>query len=151
MDLPNFDGKRRFCYEKCIDGSAEPEADQPKIIFIDEVQDLERNCFFFFKYFYPDSKIIFAGDVFQSIQKEPRESLLWSLLHNTEDDVQKFYMNITPRVPPNILINLQKTLADYYPEFQPEIATWTSQNTGSKAKVTWNLSLIHISEPTRPY
>ena len=138
LDLPNFDGKRRFCYEKCLDGEAEPEADQPKIIFIDEVQDLEKNCLFFFKYFFPDSKIIFAGDVFQSIQKEPRESLLWSLLNNTEDDVQKFYMNITPRVPRNILDSLKKTLTDYYPEFSHEIAGWKSQNKSSTAKVSWN-------------
>ena len=138
LDLPNFDGKRRFCYEKCLDGEAEPEEDQPKIIFIDEVQDLEKNCFFFFKYFFPNSKIIFAGDVFQSIQKEPRESLLWSLLNNTEDNVEKFYMNITPRVPRNILVSLQKTLTEYYPEFSHEIAGWKSQNKTSKATVTWN-------------
>ena len=138
LDLPNFDGKRRFCYEKCLDGEAEPEKNQPKIIFIDEVQDLEKNCFFFFKYFFPDSKIVFAGDVFQSIQREPRESLLWSLLNNTEDKVEKFYMNITPRVPRNILVSLQKTLTEYYPEFSHEIAGWKSENKTSSAKVTWN-------------
>ena len=91
----------------------EPEENQPKIIFIDEVQDLEKNCFFFFKYFFPNSKIVIAGDVFQSIQKEPRESLLWSLLNNTEDNVEKFYMNITRRVPRNILDSLKKTLTEY--------------------------------------
>ena len=138
LDLPNFDGKRRFCYEHCLDGTAAPQENQPKIIFIDEVQDLEKNCLFIFKYFFPDSKIIFAGDVFQSIQKEPRESLLWSLLNNTEDDVQKYYMNITPRVPRNILSSLQSTLSDYYPEFSHEIAAWRSDNTTSEAKVTWN-------------
>ena len=52
LDLPNFDGKRRFCYEQCLDNIATPEANQPKLIFIDEVQDLEKNCFFFFKYFF---------------------------------------------------------------------------------------------------
>lgn len=138
LDLPNFDGKRRFCYEQCLDNIATPEANQPKLIFIDEVQDLEKNCFFFFKYFFPESKIVFAGDVFQSIQKEPRESLLWSLLNNTEDNVAKFYMNITPRVPSNILSSLQHTLSDYYPEFSHEIACWKSDNTVSQAKVTWN-------------
>jgi len=140
LDLPNFDGKRRFCYEKCLDGEASPEINQPKLIFIDEVQDLEKNCLFFFKYFFPNSKIVFAGDVFQSIQKEPRESLLWSLLNNADpsDDVQKFYMNITPRVPRNILFSLQKTLSEYYPEFSHEIAGWKSNNITSKATVTWN-------------
>jgi hypothetical protein len=138
LDLPNFDGKRRFCYEQCLDNIATPEENQPKLIFIDEVQDLEKNCFFFFKYFFPESKIVFAGDVFQSIQKEPRESLLWSLLNNVEDNVAKFYMNITPRVPMNILSSLQHTLSDYYPEFSHEIACWKSDNTTSEAKVTWN-------------
>lgn len=138
LNLPNFDGKRRFCYEKCLDGEVKPEENQPKIIFIDEVQDLEKNCFFFFKYFFPKSKIVFAGDVFQSIQKEPRESLLWSLLNNTEDEVEKFYMNITPRVPRNILNSLKKTLAEYYPEFSHEIAGWKSQNKTSQAKVSWH-------------
>lgn len=138
MNLPNFDGKRRFCYEKCLDNEAPPESDQPKIIFIDEVQDLEKNCFFFFQYFFPNSKIVFAGDVFQSIQKEPRESLLWSLLHNMEDDIGKYYMKITPRVPRNILKNLQDTLTDYYPEFTHEIAEWRSENRTSEATVTWN-------------
>jgi len=138
LDLPNFDGKRRFCYEHCLDGTAEPEENQPKLIFIDEVQDLEKNCLFFFKYFFPESKIVFAGDVFQSIQKEPRESLLWSLLNNTEDDVQKYYMNITPRVPRNILYSLQKTLSDYYPEFSHEISAWKSDNKTSEAQVNWH-------------
>lgn len=138
LDLPNFDGKRRFCYEHCLDGTAAPEENQPKLIFIDEVQDLEKNCLFIFKYFFPDSKIVFAGDVFQSIQKEPRESLLWSLLNNTEDDVQKYYMNITPRVPRNILYSLQKTLSDYYPEFSHEISSWKSDNKTSTAKVSWH-------------
>ena len=28
MNLPNFDGKRRFCYEKCLDDEAPPESNQ---------------------------------------------------------------------------------------------------------------------------
>ena len=144
LDLPNFDGKRRFCYEQCLTGNAVPEENQPKVIFIDEVQDLESNCFFFFKYFFPDSKIIFAGDVFQSIQREPRESLLWHLLHK-EDNVEKFYMHITPRVPRNILSSLQKTLSEYYPEFRENISTWRSDNQSSEAVVRWH-SLNNYSQ-----
>ena len=138
LDLPNFDGKRRFCYEQCLTATAEPEEFQPKVIFIDEVQDLEKNCLDIFKYFFPTSKIIFAGDVFQSIQKEPRESLLWSLLSNKADDVQKYYMNITPRVPRKILLSLQKTLSDYYPEFSQKIEHWKSENINSDLDISWN-------------
>ena len=122
MDLPNFDGKRRFVYELCRQDEFKPLKFQPKVIFIDEVQDLEKQTLKVFQTFYPESRIVFAGDVFQSIQKEPRESLLWYLLHRTDDEagaveIQKFYMRETPRVPKRILSTLQKTLTEYYPEF----------------------------------
>lgn len=138
LDLPNFDGKRRFCYEHFLAKTGLPEEVQPKVIFIDEVQDLERNCLDLFKYYFPSSKIIFAGDVFQSIQKEPRESLLWSLLSNNTDSVQKYYMDITPRVPRNILLSLQETLSNYYPEFSNKIKNWNSENTDSNVDIQWD-------------
>lgn len=137
LDLPNFDGKRRFCQKLCDEGRAKPILEQPKIIFIDEVQDLEKNTFRIFQHFYPDSKIIFAGDVFQSIQKEPRDSLLWYLLNQEEIRIAKFYMTITPRVPKPILANLQNTLSAYYPEFKDNIKDWRSENDHSQAKVLW--------------
>ena len=117
---------------------AGPVTLQPKIIFIDEVQDLERNTINIFEQFYPNSKIVFAGDVFQSIQKEPRDSLLWFLLNQKTLDLSKFYMNITPRVPKGILSNLKKTLTTYYPEFTKEIDGWKSTNDNSDAKVEWS-------------
>ena len=135
MDLPNFDGKRRFCYE--LDESAVKPAFQPKIIFIDEVQDLENKTNLIFKKFFPNARIVFAGDVFQSIQKEPRESLLWYLLQQ-KDNIEHFYMKITPRVPQNVLLGLQQTLKGYYPEFSEEIDNWRSTNFTSDAKVEWN-------------
>lgn len=137
LELPNFDGKRRFCQELCENGRAKPILEQPKIIFIDEVQDLERNTFLIFKHFYPDSKIIFAGDVFQSIQKEPRDSLLWYLLNQDLRQIAHFYMKITPRVPQEILSGLQKTLSAYYPEFEGKIQEWKSTNEHSQAKIIW--------------
>jgi len=138
LDLPNFDGKRRFCQDLCENGRAKPVLEQPKIIFIDEVQDLERNTFRIFQHFYPNSKIIFAGDVFQSIQKEPRDSLLWYLLNQDLVQIASFYMKITPRVPQEILGGLQKTLSAYYPEFKEKIQEWKSTNEHSQAKIKWN-------------
>ena len=137
LDLPNFDGKRRFCQQLCDLGKAKPVLVQPKIIFIDEVQDLERNTLRIFQEFFPNSKIVFAGDIFQSIQREPRDSLLWYLVHQEDSNIAKFYMNITPRVPKSILSSLKNTLSSYYPEFKPGIDNWTSTNCHSDAKVVW--------------
>ena len=137
LDLPNFDGKRRFLYDACLEGVAKPQENQPKLILIDETQDLDGNCYFFFKYFYPESRIVFAGDIFQSIQKEPRESLLWFLL-NSPDNIGKYFMYVTPRVPPLILESLKNTLSSYYPEFVHEIAMWESSNTvAPESKIIW--------------
>ena len=136
LDLPNFDGKRRFVYDLC-NGEHKDLEYQPKVIFIDEVQDLEKQTLNVFKTFFKDARIIFAGDVFQSIQKEPRESLLWHML-NDEDGVSKYYMKQTPRVPKSILLLLKTTLTSYYPEFTDEISQWKSLNTKSKSTIEWN-------------
>ena len=91
MDLPNYDGKRRFVYDLCREDNPRSLKFQPKVIFIDEVQDLEKQTLRVFTKFFPEARIVFAGDVFQSIQKEPRESLLWYLLHQSPDkDLCKF-------------------------------------------------------------
>ena len=137
MDLPNYDGKRRYVYDLCREDSFKTMKFQPKVIFIDEVQDLEKQTLIVFKTFFPETRIIFAGDVFQSIQKEPRESLLWYLLHTDKEDVHRCYMKETPRVPKKILSSLQKTLIEYYPEFESEIVEWKSSNEISSEKVEW--------------
>jgi hypothetical protein len=137
LDLPNFDGKRRFCYQLCEQDLAKPKYFQPRLIFIDEVQDLEKNTMTIFQKFFPESRIVFAGDVFQSIQKEPRESLLWSLLNRDDLSLEKFYMYITPRVPRNILSIMKNTLTEYYPEFETEISKWKSDNETSEAIIQW--------------
>ena len=51
-----------------------------KLLFLDECQDLEIQALGVFQTFFPKAKFIFVGDVLQSIQKEPRESLLWQLM-----------------------------------------------------------------------
>ena len=137
MDLPNYDGKRRFVYDLCREDNPRTLKFQPKVIFIDEVQDLEKQTLRVFTKFFPEARIVFAGDVFQSIQKEPRESLLWHLLHQSDEEICKFYMKETPRVPKKILSSLQETLTDYYPEFEEEIQEWRSSNEISNDKVEW--------------
>ena len=137
MDLPNYDGKRRFVYDLCREDSPRTLKFQPKVIFIDEVQDLEKQTLRVFTKFFPEARIVFAGDVFQSIQREPRESLLWYLLHQYEEPICKFYMKETPRVPKKILSSLKETLTEYYPEFEEEIKEWRSSNEISADKVEW--------------
>lgn len=142
LDLPNFDGKRRFVYSVCEkikhnEISCQPIFEDVKLIFIDEVQDLEIQTFIVFQTFFEDCQIVFAGDVFQSIQKEPRESLLWYLLHENVQHIFKIYMKETPRVPKNILKTLQYTLTKNYPEFEDQIKNWESSNNHSDCDVCW--------------
>jgi hypothetical protein len=139
LDLPNFEGKRKHVYEKVFDEECVYQfMYQPKVIFIDECQDLEKNTMEVFKRFFPKSKFILAGDIFQSIQKEPRESVLWHYMNKEDDDdVYKIYMSETPRVPKKNLETLKKALSTYYPEFSDKISKWKSSNTTSNADVEW--------------
>ena len=146
IDLPNFEGKRKHVYELC-DNNCEFQLDfQPKIIFIDECQDLEKTTLKVIEQFYPTSKVVFTGDIFQSIQKEPRESILWYLINNDIDNCYKMYMNETPRVPQKILLSLKRALTAYYPEFKTQIDNWKSANTTSNCDIEWRTlySYSHI-------
>ena len=150
LTLPNFEGKRKFVYELCFNEKfIFIPSYQPKIIFIDECQDLEKQNLVILNRFYPSSKIVFAGDIFQSIQKEPRESMLWHFMQlpHTED-IYKIYMSDTPRVPINTLNTIQTALKTYYPEFKDKINNWTSSNTISSADIEWKRfnSYSHIFE-----
>jgi hypothetical protein len=145
MDLPNYEGKRKFVYKICKEIIAKDKelvtlSISPSYIFIDECQDLEHQTLIIFKTFFPKSKIVFAGDIFQSIQKETRESLLWFLLNKDEDDLKlsKHYMRETPRVPRNVLKNVKDSLSSYYPEFEDEIKEWKSSNKESNTKIEWH-------------
>lgn len=140
IDLPNFAGKRRFVYELCFDPNftIRPEF-QPSVIFIDEAQDLEISTLVILKHFYPLSKFVFAGDIFQSIQKEPRESVLWHFMKAPESsDIYRISMTETPRVPAKNLATMKKALLQYYPEFKTQITNWVSTNTLSNEDVEWN-------------
>jgi hypothetical protein len=145
LDLPNYEGKRKFVYKICKE-IQEGEKEQvilsinPLYIFIDECQDLEHQTIIIFKTFFSKCQIIFAGDIFQSIQKEPRESLLWYLLNSDEmkDDISKHYMKETPRVPKNILSNIKESLSSYYPEFKDEIEEWKSSNEKVDTDIEWH-------------
>ena len=138
MDLPNFDGKRRHVYNLMFDASCTYEVPyQPAIIFIDECQDLEKPTMDVMKRFFPKSRFVLAGDIFQSIQKEPRESVLWYYTNRDDEDVYKIYMNETPRVPEKNLKTLQKALTTYYPEYTERINNWKSSNKTSDADIEW--------------
>lgn len=145
LELPNFEGKRKFVYSICKQIQCNPEmkkqlpTDTPRYIFIDECQDLESQTFIIFQTFFVQSQIIFTGDVFQSIQKEPKESLLWHLLNSRIDnlDISKHYMKETPRIPQNILNNLKNSLQNYYPEFKNEIEDWKSSSLVTDTEIEW--------------
>ncbi len=108
------------------------------------------------KHFYPNTKFLFAGDIFQSIQKEPRESILWHFMQNEnekEDDTYKIYMSVTPRVPQNVLDTLKKSLKTYYPEFKDKIDNWKSSNNVSNADIEWKRlnSYTHIFDDLKQF
>ena len=155
IDLPNFDGKRKFVYELCFnkDFNYKPKF-QPKVIFLDECQDLEKSTLHILENFYPDTKFVFAGDIFQSIQKEPRESILWYLMNKKEDaNIYKIYMKLTPRVNPGILDSLKSSLKTYYPEFEDKIDGWESGNKISKTDIIWKRlnSYTHIFQDLKSF
>lgn len=138
LDLPNFDGKRKYVYDKIYDETCDYVFEnQPDIIFIDECQDLEKSTMEVMLHFFPNSKFVLAGDIFQSIQKEPRESVLWHYVNTDDEDVYKIYMSETPRVPEKNLLTLKKALSTYYPEFKEKIESWHSSNTVSQADIEW--------------
>jgi len=148
IDLPNFEGKRKFVYELSFDKEFKHKPSfQPKIIFIDECQDLEYQTLITLKHFYPSSRYVFAGDIFQSIQKEPRESILWHFMKMEErPDTYKIYMSDTPRVPTPTLETIKTALKIYYPEFKDKIDNWKSSNLTSNANIEWKRlnSYTHI-------
>lgn len=155
LDLPNFDGKRKFVYELLYNKEFThmPEF-QPKIIIIDECQDIDVRSHTILKHFYKSSKFVFAGDIFQSIALETRESLLWNYMISKEDPtVYKMYMSVTPRVPQKTLDSIKTALKIYYPEFKDKINNWVSSNTTSNADIVWKRlnSYTHIFEELRTF
>jgi hypothetical protein len=139
LKLPNYKGKRLFIYNKCRQKELEPYTAYHKIkyLFVDECQDLEKPAFDVFKTFFPNACIVFVGDIFQSVQKEPRESLLWYVSQQIRDQVHYFYMKDTPRVPRKILSEIKTALKKSYPEYTQQIDEWHSSSPVEEAKITW--------------
>lgn len=129
LDEPNYEGRRKFVYNLISTNNVQI-AFNVKLVVLDECQDLEIQALDVFTTFFPKAKFIFMGDVFQSIQKEPRESVLWQLISNEtyKDTWYRIYMYETPRVPTNILISVRHALSQFYPEFKNEFGKWTSKN-----------------------
>jgi hypothetical protein len=107
---PNYEGRRKFLYNSSFDTSF----DYIKLVILDECQDLEIQALHLFKKAFPNAIFIFAGDILQSIQKEPKESILWQIMMNHDvynlQDYKKIFMYETPRVPINILNNIKSAL-----------------------------------------
>jgi len=136
LRLLNFEAKRRFVREN-LDRLKPDES--IRYVFIDETQDLERQCYPILKTLFPRARFMFVGDVFQSIQKEPRESLMWYFLNRLTHDSQKVYrMMDTPRVPVPILNEIKEALVQYYPEFQTTIDRWhSSSRFETTTRISW--------------
>jgi hypothetical protein len=131
LKLLNFEAKRRFVRENIIE--LIPNHDI-KYVFIDESQDLEVHCYKILKTYFPQAKFMFVGDIFQSIQKEPRDSLLWWLLSDKKSALI-YKMLDTPRVPSVILDEIKDALEIYYPEFKNTIHDWHSSSIYKKDQV----------------
>jgi hypothetical protein len=135
LHLPNFEGKRRFVRDRV---EAITPCRNVRYVFVDEAQDLEKPCHEILRARFPDARFLFVGDIFQSIQKEPRESLLWSLLQTPDPERTIFHMRTTPRVPPPILHEIRGALSTFYPEFKQTIEEWSSSNDiSTTARIEW--------------
>jgi hypothetical protein len=136
LKKPNYEGKRIFIYNN-TEINSYTKYHHIKYLFVDEAQDLEKNTFHVFKKCFPNARMIFVGDIFQSIQKEPRESLLWFLSNNKNENIHYYYMKETPRVPLSILNELKNVITKTYPEYTKQISDWTSTNHHSKHDIEW--------------
>jgi hypothetical protein len=139
MKQPNYNGKRMFIYDICVKKEKKiyDKYFNIKYLFVDESQDLEKQAFQVFKTFFPNAVIIFVGDIFQSVQKEPRESLLWYISQDLQKSIHYFYMKDTPRVPFSILCDIKKALTQYYPEYSKQISDWKSSSPFLENKIEW--------------
>lgn len=135
---PNYEGRRKFLYNSQFKSNLE----NFKLVILDECQDLEIQALDMLKRAFPNAFFIFAGDVLQSIQKEPKESVLWQIMMNGEkysdNDYKKIFMYQTPRVPKNILNEIRIALGNFYPELTDEFSKWKSQNTTTDGRLSWH-------------
>ena len=140
LDKPNYEGRRKFVetWAREHDLSdpeirskiALPELVRVQWLFVDETQDLEGRFYELLKILFPRASMIFFGDVFQCIQKEPRTCLLWRVLRPLDSENRYiFKMKKTPRVPPKILDEIRSALVTHYPEHTSLLQEWESLNT----------------------
>lgn len=122
----DFTGKRKFIQQNLAKITA---VETIHYVFVDEAQDLEKVACDVLRKRFPNAKRVFVGDVFQSIQKEPRESMLWHLLRRPDhQEVIRFRMSETPRVPEPVLKEIRGALLRFYPEFSDTIRSWISSS-----------------------
>lgn len=133
LDEPNYEGRRKFVYNLIATKTACVQFNF-RLVILDESQDLEIQALDVFTTFFPRAKFVFMGDVLQSIQREPRESLLWQLIssdkYTADPDTawRRMFMYETPRVPTAVLKSVSHALSSFYPEFKTEFQKWTSTN-----------------------
>ncbi len=129
-----------------------------KYLFLDEAQDLDGQALELLLSYYPNAKLIILGDIFQSIQREPRENLLYRLLSKTNSQGEivlkgKFFANetdrtirvdrnimyLTPRVPPKILETLKEEFINHYSEKINNLPfnQWKSTSSETESKIVW--------------
>jgi len=141
LDKPDYEGRRQFV-EKLLAASKHDTVIESwtkiRLVLVDEVQDLDRTAYDFFRRLFPNARFYFFGDVFQCIQKEPRSSLLWHLLRPA-DERRIYFMKKTPRVPTNILMSIQDALVHHYPEYTEPIREWYSSNQlpATETRIEW--------------
>jgi hypothetical protein len=135
---PNYEGRRKFLYNSQFKTNLE----NFKLVILDECQDLEIQALDMLKRAFPNAFFIFAGDILQSIQKEPKESVLWQIMMNGDkysiNEYKKIFMYQTPRVPKNILNEIRIALGNFYPELTDEFSKWKSQNTTTDGRLSWH-------------
>lgn len=135
-DEPNYEGRRKFLYNSTFKSCFE----NYKLIILDECQDLEIQALDMLKQAFPNARFVFAGDILQSIQKEPKESILWQIMMNekySSDTYKKIFMYETPRVPIKILNEIRLALTNFYPELNSEFQKWESKNTKTDGSISW--------------
>lgn len=130
LDRPDYEGRRTFVEHLLMKNELGSFTvfHAVQVVLIDEAQDLDQKAYDVFKAVCPNARILFFGDVFQCIQKEPRCSLLWNLLQKEKKGRKVYFMKLTPRVPTPILEEIKTALIRHYPQYSQPISEWYSTN-----------------------
>lgn len=141
LDKPDYEGRRRFVERILVKPDEETQYERfqsLRLVLVDEAQDLDTKAYDLLRRFFPNAHFFFFGDIFQCIQKEPRCSLLWSVLQPAPQR-RVLFMKKTPRVPRNILEEIKNALVHHYPEYNTPISNWYSSNPlpDSETTIEW--------------